>query len=508
MPGAVMEESDHNLYNLLGLGPKAKDTEIRRAFRNLVTRAHPDKGGDAARFRLIQQAYEVLSDPNKRSHYDQTGKIIKTAEEEFMDSFAGGNYRDKVRAAETSEASNISEQITVRQSKEAGSHGAGFEAWMRGRGSGGVQVFTADDVIDQFGVVKGSYDAVPLPRIKAHAVRCSGAGRPREVLGVEAEELPAELEWGQVLVSIRYAAVNPADLYTVATGGTYGQEHVSVPFVPGHDAVGVIVKTGPGVKGLQENDWVVPLKPFLGTWRSLLVAGEKDLLRLAPDAMPMEQCAVLRETLTAYRLLEDAPGLKPGDCVALNAANSAVGQMVLQLASLLRLRTVAVVSDDAGGDFDKTADWLKSLGASVVLPDRGNLKAELDKLKFFAKPKLALDAVGGLSSTRLSDMLAEGGQLVVYGCMSGKSPTWTWHSWVFQGIQVRGFNIRRWVQEHRKRVPVLLESIAKLVNAGKLTAAYTEYELATEFGEALEHALERGKNTKVLLKVSDVGVQY
>ncbi len=70
-------------------------------------------------------------------------------------------------------------------------------------------------------------------------------------------------------------------------------------------------------------------------------------------------------------------------------------------------------------------------------------QAELDKLKFFAKPKLALDAVGGLSSTRLSDMLAEGGQLVVYGCMSGKSPTWTWHSWVFQGIQVTG---KGWVQ--------------------------------------------------------------
>lgn len=45
---------------------------------------------------------------------------------------------------------------------------------------------------------------------------------------------------------------------------------------------------------------------------------------------------------------------------------------------------------------------------------------------------------------------------------------------LFKRNQVRGFNIRRWVQEHRKRVPVLLESIAKLVNAGKLTAAYTE----------------------------------
>lgn len=40
-------------------------SQIRRAFRNLVTRAHPDKGGDAEQFRLIQQAYEVLSDPAK-----------------------------------------------------------------------------------------------------------------------------------------------------------------------------------------------------------------------------------------------------------------------------------------------------------------------------------------------------------------------------------------------------------------------------------------------------------
>lgn len=39
--------------------------QIRRAYRNLVTREHPDKGGDAERFRLIQQAYEVLSDASK-----------------------------------------------------------------------------------------------------------------------------------------------------------------------------------------------------------------------------------------------------------------------------------------------------------------------------------------------------------------------------------------------------------------------------------------------------------
>lgn len=64
------------------------------------------------------------------------------------------------------------------------------------------------------------------------------------------------------------------------------------------------------------------------------------------------------------------------------------------------------------------------------------------------------------------------------------------------------------MREHRKKVPALLESVARLVSAGKLSLAYTEYELGSEFSEALEHALERGANTKVLLKVSDIGVQY
>lgn len=43
-------------------------------------------------------------------------------------------------------------------------------------------------------------------------------------------------------------------------------------------------------------------------------------------------------------------------------------------------------------------------------------QAELDKLKFYSKPRLALDCVGGASAARLVDCLAEGGQLVVSAC--------------------------------------------------------------------------------------------
>lgn len=45
----------------------------------------------------------------------------------------------------------------------------------------------------------------------------------------------------------------------------------------------------------------------------------------------------------------------------------------------------------------------------------------------------------------------QGCPLVVYGCMSGKSPQFSWNSWVFRDLQVRGFNLRRWMTVNKKK---------------------------------------------------------
>lgn len=57
-------------YATLGVSETATPDEIKRAFRKLASQHHPDKGGDTARFQEIQAAYDVLSDANKRSQYD------------------------------------------------------------------------------------------------------------------------------------------------------------------------------------------------------------------------------------------------------------------------------------------------------------------------------------------------------------------------------------------------------------------------------------------------------
>lgn len=75
-----------------------------------------------------------------------------------------------------------------------------LQAWLRSRGSDSTTVYTSDTIAEQFGVVKSSYEAVPLPSRTVLAAVCKGAGKPRQQLDVVAQQLPPELEWGQVRV--------------------------------------------------------------------------------------------------------------------------------------------------------------------------------------------------------------------------------------------------------------------------------------------------------------------
>ena len=60
-------------YQTLGVSRSASADEIKKAFRKLAREHHPDAGGDEAKFKEINEAYEVLSDEKKRQLYDQYG---------------------------------------------------------------------------------------------------------------------------------------------------------------------------------------------------------------------------------------------------------------------------------------------------------------------------------------------------------------------------------------------------------------------------------------------------
>jgi len=75
-------------YKLLEVEKSAGDAEIKKAYRKLAVKHHPDKGGDPEKFKEITRAYEVLSDSEKRSRYDKFG------EEGLEDGGGGGDPTD------------------------------------------------------------------------------------------------------------------------------------------------------------------------------------------------------------------------------------------------------------------------------------------------------------------------------------------------------------------------------------------------------------------------------
>ena len=66
--------ANRDYYEVLGVAKSASEDEIKKAFRKLAVKYHPDKeGGDEAKFKEINEAYEVLKDKQKRQRYDQFG---------------------------------------------------------------------------------------------------------------------------------------------------------------------------------------------------------------------------------------------------------------------------------------------------------------------------------------------------------------------------------------------------------------------------------------------------
>jgi len=72
--GPPKEVDNTKLYGVLGVEKNATYDEIKKAYRKLAIKHHPDRGGDKEKFQEIQQAHEVLSDKDKREAYDRYGE--------------------------------------------------------------------------------------------------------------------------------------------------------------------------------------------------------------------------------------------------------------------------------------------------------------------------------------------------------------------------------------------------------------------------------------------------
>ena len=87
--------SQKDLYGVLGLQKGANKDEIKKAFRKLVAKYHPDKAtGDEAKFKEITDAYSILSDDKKKAEYDTYGHAFNGSGGGGGQGFGGFNWSD------------------------------------------------------------------------------------------------------------------------------------------------------------------------------------------------------------------------------------------------------------------------------------------------------------------------------------------------------------------------------------------------------------------------------
>ena len=134
-----------NYYDILGVNKGASDDEIKKAYRKLAHQYHPDKsGGNEAKFKEINEAYQVLSDKSKRSQYDQFGQTFEQARNGGQAGGAGfsgfGDFSAQGGPASGWDRETFGEEI-IKECKKREVNLIGQYGWM---------VKTPDNVINAF----------------------------------------------------------------------------------------------------------------------------------------------------------------------------------------------------------------------------------------------------------------------------------------------------------------------------------------------------------------------
>ena len=323
---------------------------------------------------------------------------------------------------------------------------------------------------------------------KVMAIVFHAHGVPAEVARPEEIEVAAPLA-DEARVHLLAAPINPADLNVIE--GKY-PIRPALPGVPGVEGVGLVEAVGAAVTKVRAGDRVL-LPHGYGTWREAGVVQASELI-VVPDGIAPEQAAMLKiNPATALRMLRDFAELKAGDWVLQNAANSAVGRAVIQLAHAAGWRTVNVVRRA------ELAGELRAAGADVVLVEGEDLPAQIAAATNGAEIRLALNAVGGDSADRLAKALAPGGTIVTFGAMSRQPLRIPNGLLIFKDLRWRGFWISQWYREAPPEAcAAMFAELFALAQRGLLHAPVERVYPLAEASAALAHAAQAQRSGKIL----------
>ncbi len=318
-------------------------------------------------------------------------------------------------------------------------------------------------------------------------------GNPVDVLRVEQQPWPKPAPH-EAVVQMRAAPINPADLNQIE--GKY-PVRTELPATPGFEGAGIVVDLGAGVTNVAVGALVI-LPHNIGTWRDALAVKADELVVVPAGIEPVHAATLKINPLTAWRLLDDYVDLKKGDWLIQNAANSAAGRTVIQIARELGYKTVNVVRRM------ELIDELRAEGGDVVLVDGEDLREKVKSATSDAPIRLGLNAVGGDSALRLANCLAPRSTLVTFGAMSLQPLKIPNGLLIFKDLRFRGIWINKWydnatIEERMDAFRPLFEMAERGLLKTKVEKSYP----LTEAKAAVAHAAQGKRSGKIVFEFGD-----
>jgi mitochondrial enoyl-[acyl-carrier protein] reductase / trans-2-enoyl-CoA reductase len=318
-------------------------------------------------------------------------------------------------------------------------------------------------------------------------------GNPAEVCAPVEIAPPGDPAAGEVTLALEYAPINPSDLVYIA--GNYGVKAKSFPTFAGGEGVARVTAVGAGVRHLKEGDRVLTLLTgVMGSWQSLVNRSAATLFALPADLDPVQASMIGVNPPTALIMLTEYYKLEPGDWIAQNAGNSAVGQLVIKLCRKYGWRSASIVRRES------LIPPLTAIGADLVVVDGPDFPQQIREATGGKGVRLGIDAIGGDSTRQLAKTVRNGGTVVNYGGLSGVPCTVDFAELIFRDVALRGYWLQRFLtQGGPQRIIETYSKLAGLVADGTLAVEVEKIYPLSECKAALAHAAQEGRTGKILL---------
>jgi NADPH2:quinone reductase len=259
------------------------------------------------------------------------------------------------------------------------------------------------------------------------AILCKSLDGPD---ALEIADLPeSQPEAGQVVIRVAAVALNFFD--TLIVRGKY-QVRPELPFSPGGEVAGKIIRIGPGVEGLQVGQRVLGYVGYNGCREEVVVAA-KDVIPL-PDGVSEEAAAAMPVAYgTALHGLEDRGQVKPGQSVLVLGATGGTGLAAVEIAKLLGATVIAA------GTSDEKLKICAERGADKLLNLTGiDLKETLRTLTGGEGVDVIYDAIGGPYAEPAIRSMAWEGRYLVIGFAAGDIPKIPLNLLLLKGCELVG----------------------------------------------------------------------